>query len=132
MNIIIQENLTESIIQIQENLNDVTLVINETLVNTTIAIAEMGIQGERGMPGVAGQNAVLPIKIYQEVPNGLINGINATFITLFSFVSGTIEVFLNGSLQKIVTDYQLVGNNTILLTNSPFLGENILINYIKL
>lgn len=71
-------------------------------------------------------------KIYQEIPNGLLNGINPTFTTANDFVAGTLEVFLNGSLQRIINDYQVIGNNTIVLNFSPFTNENILINYIKL
>lgn len=71
-------------------------------------------------------------RIFNEVPLGAVNGINATFTTQFNFVPETLSVFLNGSLQKIINDYQSVGNNTILLNTSPFTGENILINYTKL
>lgn len=118
-------------ISVNESNDAVSINVSENVTNLTLQVAEIGIQGIQGIPGVAGQDAIIPIKIYQEVPSGLLNGINATFITINNFVSGTLELFLNGSLQKIVSDYQLIGNNTILLTNSPFAGEHILINYIK-
>lgn len=70
--------------------------------------------------------------VINEEPSGLINGTNATFTTAFNFVAGKAEVYLNGMLQKIVQDYQSIGNNTIQINTSPSVGETILISYIKL
>ena len=139
MNIIIQENLTESIIQIQENLNDVTLVINETLVNTTIAIAEMGIQGERGIAGLTGGSI---IKVSAEsipsyTPVAIVNNLaykldSSNPLHQFAFVgfseNGTSigqncnikqigEVFLFG-WGLIPNQHYLAGVNGTLITNN--------------
>ena len=127
----------------------INIIVEEFNENVNITISEIGIQGAPGIGipsgGTIGQiltkadntnyntqwsNAQLPI--INEVPNGLINGSNATFTTDFNFVSGTVQLFLNGALQKIIDDYQVIGNNTILLNTSPMSGENLLINYIKL
>ena len=127
----------------------VNIIVEEFNENVNITISEIGIQGPAGIGipsgGTTGQiltkvdntnyntqwsNAQLPI--INEVPNGLINGSNATFTTNFNFTSGTVQLFLNGTLQKIINDYQVIGNNTILLNISPMSGENLLINYIKL
>lgn len=121
----------------------------ETPPPVIIEVAEMGLTGPAGVGvpsgGITGQiltkiddtdyntewsNTQLPI--INEVPNGLVNGSNATFTTNFNFVSGSVQFFLNGSLQKIIDDYQVIGNDTILLNISPMSGENLLINYIKL
>lgn len=69
--------------------------------------------------------------VYNETPSGMVNGINATFTSENNFVPGKVEVYVNGVLQKIIEDYQTIGNNTITLTNAPFYGENISLNYIK-
>lgn len=127
----------------------VNIIVEEFNENVNITISEIGIQGPPGIGipsgGTTGQiltkvdntnyntqwsNAQLPI--INEVPNGLINGSNVTFTTDFNFVSGTAQLFLNGALQKIIDDYQVIGNDTILLNTSPMSGENLLINYIKL
>lgn len=70
--------------------------------------------------------------ITNEVPTGVLNGSNATFTSVNSFVPETVEVFLNGIKQKIILDYQLVGGNQIVFKIAPDAGEVILINYIKL
>jgi hypothetical protein len=107
----------------------VNIAVTEVVNPVTIQISDVGLQG---IQGIQGKDGVAEIKIYQEVPTGLINGINATFISLFNFQAGTVEVFINGIFQKIVQDFNTIGNNTITVTNAPNNGENILINYIKL
>lgn len=67
-----------------------------------------------------------------EIPNGLINGGNATFTSLSPFIPEKLIVERNGVTQRKNTDYSTTGNNTINLTFSPETGESILINYIKL
>ncbi len=70
-------------------------------------------------------------QIFGEIPGGTINGSNATFTTAYSFVPGTVQVYVNGLLQKIITDYNTSGTTTIILVNSPLTNENILVNYLK-
>jgi hypothetical protein len=110
----------------------VNVVISETITPLTINVADVGLQGPQGIQGLPGQNAVLPVKVYQEIPTGVINGINATFTSLFNFEAGTVDLYINGLFQKIIQDFNTVGNNTITLVNPPNSTENILINYIKL
>lgn len=71
------------------------------------------------------------VTIWNEVPAGLINGINATFTTAFNFQAGKLAVRLNGLQQKIVGDYQTIGTNTIQFNVSPLAGEVIEIDYLK-
>ena len=70
--------------------------------------------------------------IYNEVPIGLINGVNSIFTSVNNFIPEKIEIYLNGFLQKIINDYQTIGTNTIQLNFSPNVGETLLINYIKI
>jgi hypothetical protein len=135
-------------IQITEITTDLSIDINETSTTVIIDVSDIGLQGV-GVPtgGTTGQvlakidnsdynthwvtDVPLLNIITNEVPSGLINGSNATFTSANNFVSGSLEVFLNGSLQKIISDYQVVGNNTFNLNFSPLSNENLLINYIK-
>ncbi len=70
-------------------------------------------------------------QVTNETLTGAVNGINATFTTAHNFVPGTVEVFLNGLAQKIVNDFQTIGQNTIVLVNSPGSGERITANYLR-
>ncbi len=69
--------------------------------------------------------------IYGEVPSGAINGSNATFTTAYDFEPETVQVILNGMIQKLVQDYNTVGTQTITLNVSPSSGETLIINYQK-
>jgi hypothetical protein len=70
--------------------------------------------------------------VINEIPTGLINGINNIYTSSFNFVPGTVEIKLNGLTQKIIDDYNTSGTNTIIFNISPTIGENIIINYHKL
>lgn len=64
-----------------------------------------------------------------EIPNGLINGSNAIFQSLFPFVPESLQVFLNGVSQALAIDYTTSGTQTINLSVSPIIGDIIRINY---
>ena len=64
-----------------------------------------------------------------EIPNGAINGSNATFTTLQNFVPLTTELILNSTIQTYGIDYTTTGTNTIILNVSPIVGDIIRINY---
>lgn len=69
--------------------------------------------------------------VYGEVPSGAINGSNATFTTAYEFEPETVQVILNGLIQKLVQDYNTSGTQTITLNVSPNSGETLTINYQK-
>ena len=92
----------------------------------SFTVNAMGVQGVQGVPG-----AVAAL-VYNEQPAGLINGSNNVFTTLSNFQPGKVSVFINGLLQKIVTHYQTTGTNTIILSDSLTVGDQIQINYIIL
>lgn len=73
----------------------------------------------------------LTLFISGDIPQGLIDGINSLFITNFNFIPESVEVYLNGVRQKLIDDYQTIGNNNIQFLISPTIGESILIDYIK-
>ena len=68
--------------------------------------------------------------IFNEIPSGIIDGINSIFNTNFLLVHDTEEVFINGQKQKKPDDYNISGQ-TINLTFSPQSTESVVINYIK-
>lgn len=69
--------------------------------------------------------------VINEIPSGLINGINATFTTAFDFVPGTEEVYLNGLKLVKLEDYNTTGTNQIDLYVAPGIGEELSVNYTK-
>ncbi len=66
-----------------------------------------------------------------EIPNGTINGSNATFTTDFDFTPESVLVFRNGLAQYNPTHYTTSGTTTIILNFSPIVGDVITVNYTK-
>jgi hypothetical protein len=64
-----------------------------------------------------------------ESPIGLIDGSNATYASSSPFLVSSLEVYVNGILQRRVIDYNTTGNSTILFTDSPQIGDTITISY---
>jgi hypothetical protein len=75
---------------------------------------------------------VTAVFVINEVPNGVLNGVNVIFTTEFNFIPESVEVYVKGAKLKIIEDNNTSGNNTITFTFSPSSTEYILINYIKL
>lgn len=69
------------------------------------------------------------VRVIGETPSGLVNGSNATYTTAFSFIPLSVEVFVNGLRQKLVTHYNTSGTTIITFSDSPQTGDQILINY---
>ena len=70
-------------------------------------------------------------KVVNEIPTGVLNGVNSTFTTQFGVKPDSEEVYVNGNRQKKTDDYNISGQ-IINLTFSPQSTESILIDYIKL
>ena len=99
---------------------DGNLVISGNLINlepSLVALIESALQPEQE---VIGEELV-----------GNIDGINATFNTLNTFLPDSERLYVNGSRQKKPDDYNISGQN-ITFTFSPQLTETILIDYIKI
>lgn len=69
--------------------------------------------------------------IVNEIPSGLINSINTEYELSTDPVSGTVQVYLNGSLQSpgVGKDYTISGK-TITFIKAPHTGSEILVSYI--
>lgn len=63
---------------------------------------------------------------------GTIDGSNATFTTSESFNPSTVTIYINGIRQKKPNDFNTVGNNTVLFTLSPEIGDDLYVTYVKL
>ena len=135
------------VIEVEDETGDINFSVEEGDYNTLII--EEVVVGERGKDNyeiwkeISGnENKTLQdffdwlkgnktnTKVVNEIPSGLINGINNIFITLNAFISESLEVFVNGVKQKIIDDYNVSGQN-IILTHSLNVNENIVINYTK-
>ena len=69
--------------------------------------------------------------IIGEAPNGPINGSNATFVTDFPFIPESLMVYVNGLQQSRPDDFNTTGTQTIILTFSLEVGEEIAVTYMK-
>lgn len=68
------------------------------------------------------------ISVSNEVPSGVINGANAVFTLAHIPAAGTLQVYLNGLLQTLTTDYSLSGK-TITFVRAPASGGSLTANY---
>lgn len=73
---------------------------------------------------VGGESSVIG-----EIPNGAINGQNATFTSLQNFEPLTVDVILNSTIQTYGIDYITTGTNTIILNVAPVVGDILRLNY---
>jgi hypothetical protein len=79
-----------------------------------------------GAPPSAGGSGQFEIG---EFPAGAINGSNATFISIYDFIPESVEVQINGIVQRPGIDFTTSGTRTITLTSSPETGETVQIDY---
>lgn len=92
-------------------LDDAVTVDGEIIVSYFIGVGDQVISGE--------------------VPSGLIDGSNATFQSAFDFVPETVAVYVNGLNQKRIQDFNTSGTRVISLSDSPGVGEEILLSYVR-
>ncbi len=70
-------------------------------------------------------------EVYGEVPVGMINGVNASFLTSFPFRTGTVRLYLNGVRQKLTNDYTLVPPTTCVFVLAPRTNDHVLVDYLR-
>ena len=70
-------------------------------------------------------------EIINEVPAGLVNGVNTTYITANTFRTGSTRVYLNGARQKPGTHYSESASNQITFVTAPAVSALLLIDYEK-
>jgi len=83
-----------------------------------------------GTSGPCGSGAALRF-VDQETPVGAVNGSNATFVlSQAPDPAGSLHLFRNGILQRVVVDYTLSGNAvTFLSVSTPQAGDQLLASY---
>jgi hypothetical protein len=69
--------------------------------------------------------------VINETPTGTINGVNTSFDTSTTYVASTIQVYLDGQLQKVGAsfDYVETDSNTITFNTAPVTGSVLLVSY---
>jgi hypothetical protein len=83
-----------------------------------------------GTSGPCGSGTALGF-VDQEAPVGTVNGSNSTFLlSQAPFPAGSLHLFRNGILQRVVVDYTLSGNAvTFLSVSTPQVGDQLLASY---
>lgn len=68
-----------------------------------------------------------------ETPSGSVNGSNTSYTTSNGYVSGTLQVWINGLLQKPSDHYSETNpsSGTFSMDEAPESGDNILVAYIE-
>lgn len=147
MEIIIEEIIQNVIVNIEENITSPTINIEETILEYKIIVEDLKIPGPRGKSvfdiavenGFVGTEAQwlktlvsLDSRVYNEIPSGLLNGVNNIFTSINNFIPESLSILSNGISLKRTLDYYTVGNNQIYLNFSPNAIENLFINYTKL
>jgi hypothetical protein len=88
------------------------------------------VDGSSGPCG-SGGGGILPAYADAEVPTGIINGLNPTFLLAFTPSPVTsVEVFHNGILMERGLDYTITGSTITFVTAAvPQVGDIVLANY---
>ena len=69
--------------------------------------------------------------VYHETPTPATDGAQKIFTVADEYVSGILEVFMDGLLQIKDTDYTETTSTTFTMTTAPDNDENLRVNYIK-
>jgi len=99
---------------------------DEVIINRDLTIqGDLTIQNIDGLAGdtlIVNENGTIGTvrEVINEVPTGLINGVNVTYVLAHS-PDGLIRLYKNGQKLKIVTDYT-INNKTITLV-SPLISD---------
>ena len=110
--------------------NNLTINIAPSLLSVINSALQVG-DNISDLNNDAGYITDLEEKVVNEIPTGVLNGVNSTFTTQFGVKPDSEEVYVNGNRQKKPDDYNISGQ-IINLTFSPQSTESILIDYIKL
>jgi len=86
----------------------------------------------RYFPGGGTGGGSSGVEIKNEIPSGLINGVNATFTSASAFNGSTLELFKNGQKLTVIDDFNITNSTTFVLTISPLTLDKLSINYTQL
>lgn len=113
-------------VAVQENRNAVTITETGAAVNINPTENVINV-----LTGATINNYGSSDIVVGEIPNGTINGSNATFTTDYDFVPESVLFFRNGLAQYNPTHYTTSGTTTINLNFSPIVGDVLTVNYTK-
>jgi hypothetical protein len=72
----------------------------------------------------------IPTVVFNETPAGTIDGVNATFTLIFTPVTGTLMVFVNGTMKLEGTNFTVSGKTITFAGGSvPALGVWLRVTY---
>jgi len=85
---------------------------------------------------VSGTQYIRPLVIRHvenELPTGLIDGLNSSYSTEFKFQAGTLKVYLNGLrlVSGIGNDYTITDNQNFVMNYTPLTGDMLLVDYLR-
>lgn len=119
------------------------VALNWTAINPILGEGEIGIETDTNKFKIGNgilswsvlsyyseSSTILSKFVFNEIPIGIIDGINSIFNTNFLLIPDSEVVFINGQKQKKPDDYNIAGQ-TITFTFSPGVSESLTINYIK-
>lgn len=71
--------------------------------------------------------------IDNEIPTGVIDGVNLSYTTQYLFQPSTVKVYLNGLRLSVGVgnDYTIISNNTIVMNYAPLSGDTITLDYAR-
>lgn len=113
-------------ITVTPNIIDVEIVNGAAVV--TVTPTPVNVTVEKGNVTITGTTTNM---VVGETPSGLVNGSNTAFVTAFSFIPESVEIFMSGVRLSIIADYQTSGTTNISLISAPLTGELIRVNYLK-
>ena len=148
MRVTVNQTVEQYRLTATQNVDQFRVVVSESTSIIRVTAASLGVSGlsaydiavvngfvgtqQQWLQSLQGQNSAANRNVVNELPQGLINGINATFSSLFSFIPESVVIIVNGLIQSQPNDYITTGNNTLLLVIAPNVLDDVRINYIKL
>jgi hypothetical protein len=69
-------------------------------------------------------------RITGEVPTGAINGVNRDYVTASIFVSGSLQVYVNGLRLRQGADYNITGAQNFNMLQALLVGDSLIVDYL--
>lgn len=112
---------------IEDEGTPVTQRANLNFVGSGVAVTDVG---GKTVVTISSSGLTASNFVTRETPSGTINGSNAIFTLANTPISGTEQVFLNGVLQALTTDYT-ISSATITMIPAPTTGDKLRVTYMK-
>jgi hypothetical protein len=93
-----------------------------------IYVDTISLQRSTRQPVSGSEPAPIPTPVYNEVPSGVVNGVNKVFTLPNAPVIGSLRLYWQGQRLTPTDDYTIV-DNIITFTNAPFTGSKLLADY---